>query len=186
MSSRAWSKFQAVQEFACGRERACGRGHYLGVLAVPLARIPDERGTIIHFEFTDSEGGVTYQCKLDSHAFAACTSPKTYTSQADGSHTFTVRASDEAGNTSSTSYTRTIDTEPPLLTITQAPPNPSPVSTAQFQFTATDATSVTFGCQLDGGAFAACTSPTTYSALVPGPHVRSARDGCGRQRQPCG
>ena len=49
------------------------------------------------FSFS-SEAGATFQCQFDSEAFSACTSPKSYTDLAPGSHTFTVKASDAAGN----------------------------------------------------------------------------------------
>src|SRR5207248_3840897 len=50
------------------------------------------------FSFS-SEAGATFQCALDGAAFASCSSPKSYTGVADGSHTFQVKATDTAGNT---------------------------------------------------------------------------------------
>src|SRR4029077_19894989 len=65
------------------------------------------------FSFT-SEAGATFQCALDGAAFAACTSPKSYTGVADGSHTFQVKATDTAGNTgTAASFTWTVDTAAP-------------------------------------------------------------------------
>jgi hypothetical protein len=144
--------------------------------APTITGTPSPNDSTPTFEFADSEPGVAFRCRLDSRAFANCKSPKTYAPQADGGHTFSVRAVDEAGNKSSTtSYTWTIDTAPPVLTITQAPPNPSPGSTARFEFRATDATQVTFSCRLDGAAFSRCTSPTTYSSLALGAHTFAVR-----------
>jgi hypothetical protein len=144
--------------------------------ATTITGTPSPHDSTPTFEFADSEPGVAFRCRLDSRAFANCKSPKTYARQADGGHTFSVRAVDEAGNKSSTiSYTWTIDTAPPLLTITQAPPNPSPGSTARFEFRATDATPVTFACRLDSAAFSPCSSPTTYSSLAPGAHTFAVR-----------
>jgi hypothetical protein len=117
------------------------------------------------FTFTASE---PTQCKLDAGAFAACTSPKGYSNLADGEHTFTVKATDLAGNTSQDAYTWTIDATPPTVTITGGnPANPTNSTSASFSFTASDPTQ----CKLDGGAFTACTSPATYSGLADGPHT---------------
>ena len=117
------------------------------------------------FTFTASE---PTQCKLDAGAFAACTSPKGYSSLADGEHTFTVKATDTAGNTSQDAYTWTIDATPPTVTITgDKPANPTKSASASFSFSASDPTQ----CKLDGGAFTACTSPATYSGLADGPHT---------------
>src|SRR6185437_3900733 len=108
-----------------------------------------------------------FQCKLDAGAFAACTSPKTFGTTPDGSHTFTVKGADAAGNNGSTSYTWTIDTSAPVLTLTQTPANPSGVATAHFEFSATDLASVSFQCQLDSGSFLPCATPPgqDYSSL---------------------
>ena len=127
------------------------------------------------FGFSDSEGGVTFACKLDSGAFAGCTSPKGYTGQTDGSHTFTVRASDAAGNTSSTSYTWTINTTPPPApTITAKPPDPSNDKSPTFGFSDGDSTA-TFQCRLDAAAFAGCTSPKAYAGQTDGSHTFRVR-----------
>jgi Big-like domain-containing protein len=53
------------------------------------------------FAFSDGEAGVSFQCKLDSGAWASCASPKSYSGLAVGKHDFSVRALDAAGNISS-------------------------------------------------------------------------------------
>ena len=50
------------------------------------------------FAFTSSEPLSTFDCSLDSGAFASCSSPRTYAGLGDGAHVFRVRATDPAGN----------------------------------------------------------------------------------------
>src|SRR5207248_9280696 len=124
------------------------------------------------FDFSSTESGSTFACALDGAAFTACSTPKTYSALADGSHTFQVRATDAAGNTdpSPVSYGWTIDTTPPVTTIgpTTPPANTSSTSAA-FDLGSNEPGS-TFECSLDGGAYAACTTPKTYAALADGSH----------------
>jgi len=57
------------------------------------------------FTFAANETS-TYQCQLDSGSWIACTSPYTYTYLSGGNHTVAIKATDRAGNVSSTfSYT---------------------------------------------------------------------------------
>ena len=50
--------------------------------------------------FSDTEAGVTFACSLDGAPAAACTSPTVYRALINGAHTFSVTATDAAGNTS--------------------------------------------------------------------------------------
>ncbi len=125
------------------------------------------------FEFTSTEAG-TFTCSLDGTS-TPCTSPKSYTGLTDGQHTFTVAATDTAGNTDPSPATRTWtvdtttpDTTPPDTTITGGPSGTVDSSTAQFEFTSTEPG--TFSCSLDGVP-AACTSPRTYNGLTDGQHT---------------
>jgi hypothetical protein len=126
------------------------------------------------FSFT-GEAGATFQCQLDGGGFSACTSPKAYSGLSASSHTFQVRQTDIAGNTSpNATYTWTIDTTPPAApSITSNPPALSNSRSASFMYAGEAA--ATFQCQLDGSGFASCPSPKTYSSLGDGSHTFQAR-----------
>lgn len=63
--------------------------------------------TSASFSFTSSEANSTFQCSLDGAARAACTSPMTYSGLSIASHSFSVWATDAAGNTDATAATQT-------------------------------------------------------------------------------
>ncbi len=66
------------------------------------------------FEFSASESGASFECRVDSGSFASCGSPLTTAALTDDQHTFDVRATDEAGNTGTpASRTFTVDTQAP-------------------------------------------------------------------------
>jgi hypothetical protein len=59
------------------------------------------------FTGTDNVAVTGYECKLDAGSYAGCTSPKSYSSLATGSHTFSVRAKDAAANVDASPATET-------------------------------------------------------------------------------
>ncbi len=128
------------------------------------------------FTVSSTEGGSTFECQLDGGGWGPCTSPKSYTGLAAGAHTFQVRATDASGNTDATpaSYAWTIDLTPPDTSITATPASPTNATSASFSFSSTKPGS-TFECQLDGGGFAACTSPMSYTGLTGGSHTVDIR-----------
>jgi Ca2+-binding RTX toxin-like protein len=129
------------------------------------------------FSFSASpSAGASFECELDGGAFAACTSPKSYTALAGNgaptgtSHTFQVRAKN-AGGTDPTpaSYTWTVDTVDPTVDITGPPPNPSDGTSVAFGFAADEPS--TYECTLEGpkpSAATLCASGVTYSDLPDG------------------
>ena len=125
----------------------------------------------VSFELASPDSPVTFECALDDAAFAACTSPQAYTGLAEGPHTFAARALDAAGLADPSPATRawTVDTTAPAVTITSGPPALTNNRTPSFGFTVTGAT--TIECQVDTGAFAACSSPFTTAMLADGSHA---------------
>jgi Bacterial Ig domain/Cellulase (glycosyl hydrolase family 5) len=96
-----------------------------------------------------------------------------WSSGASGPVTITARALDAARNAATSTVTVTVDNTPPETTLTATPAGVSS-ETATFQFVASE-TGATFECSLDGGAYAPCLSPKTYTGLVPGAHMFSVR-----------
>jgi plastocyanin len=128
------------------------------------------------------EAGATFECRLDSAAFAPCTSPQAYTNLADGEHTFAVRAKDAAGNVDATPATGTftVDTAAPDTTIDSGPTGIVTTGSASFTFSGSELGS-TFECRMDSAAYAPCNSPQNYTNLTNGEHTFAvrARDAAG-------
>ena len=130
------------------------------------------------FTFSSSEGGSTFECRIDGGTWTSCASPHTIApALTGGSHTFDVRATDAQGNTdaSPASYTWTVDLTPPNTTIDSSPADPSSDTTPDFSFSSSEGSS-TFECRLDAGSWSSCTSPHAISpALTGGSHTFEAR-----------
>jgi hypothetical protein len=145
---------------------------------------PDDptNATGANFTFSSSEQATsTFECRLDSApaGFTDCSSPQTHSGLAQGTHTFEVRATDDADNTGpAATHTWVVDTTPPTVNITGGPTGTVPTDDASFPFTAADNPSPNSGtgpvatkCKLDGGAFLDCTSPAGYTNLPDGIHT---------------
>jgi hypothetical protein len=134
------------------------------------------------FAFSSTEVGSTFQCKVDGGAFGSCSSPRTTSSLADGSHTFAVRAVDRAGNVDASPASRsfTVDATPPNTTITGGPSGTTTDATPTFTFKSSESGG-SFQCKVDSGPLASCSSPRTTASLGNGGHTFSVRavDGAG-------
>ena len=138
------------------------------------------------FAFSSAEAGLSYECSLTvgPATFAPCTSPKSYASRPDGSYTFSVRATDDAGNTgAAASAPLRIDTVGPAASIDASPPSRTNDPSPTFAFSAAER-GAAFECSLAAGSipsFAPCSSPTTFAAVADGVYTFAvrARDALG-------
>ncbi len=134
-----------------------------------------DNSTSVEFEFTASEAGAHFECRLDDSAFAACSAPARFMALAEGAHRFEVRALDPVGNVDATPalYQWSIVTGTSDTTITSGPSGAVASTSASFSFTGTDAAS--FECRLDTSGFVACTTPRMFTGLGEGQHTFQVR-----------
>jgi hypothetical protein len=87
-------------------------------------------GSTASFTFSASEPGVKFQCKLDgpqgAGGFGGCVSPANFGALGPGAYTFTLLASDAAGNQVSSSRSFTIA----AVAVAQQTPTPTPTPVA--------------------------------------------------------
>jgi hypothetical protein len=126
------------------------------------------------FEFSSSEPGSTFECAVDTDLASSCASPFSPPALADGEHTFSVTATDAAGNADASAATRTftVDATAPQTAIDAGPATGATIadSTPAFEFSSSEPGS-TFACSIDDGGVFACESPYTPTALSDGQHT---------------
>ena len=143
----------------------------VAVIAEQPSNPSNNRAPSFTFSAAESNG---FLCSLDGGAVAPCSSPRVYGDLPDGSHSFTVRARDAAGNIGpEASVGWMIKTVAAGAAFTSAPSGLSNSSAATFAFTAAEPSS--FDCKLDDRAFAPCGSPVTYHGLADSGHTFSVR-----------
>lgn len=118
------------------------------------------------FGFAADDGGVNFQCRMDSGPFGPCSGPgATHTppTLSDGVHLFEVRATDTSGNVETTPAASefTVDTALPDTELTRPPTvkvfTAKKSASVRVSFRAEDGAS--FTCALDGAAPQPCSSP---------------------------
>jgi hypothetical protein len=110
---------------------------------------------VLGFAVTDANPGTT-SCAVDSGAFGACTSGTAFavSGLAQGAHTLHVRSTDAAGNSATLDRAFSVDTLPPVVTITGSPAAGGSTTSPSADLTVA-ADEGALSCTLDG-VFAAC------------------------------
>lgn len=137
-----------------------------------------DNSTEVTFRFTSNEMNVSFECSLDNGPFMICRSGDLVTGIGDGAHAYAVRAKDRAGNVDASPaiHAWNVDTSTPDTTLISGPVGATNSQSATFEFLSPDAgPGATFECALDGGTFAACTSPVSYPSLSMGQHTFAVR-----------
>lgn len=152
---------------------------------------------VASFTYSSNEPGSSFECKLDGASFTACPSAGiTYSSLAEGPHTFQVRAIDASHNADPTpaGYDFSVVLSSPRPASPGAAPAPAGRKsgsgapnttiakrasrthdrTPTFRFGASKV-GASFQCKLDGGPFRSCRSPLTTKKLSYGSHTLQVR-----------
>ncbi|MFM6929261.1 MAG: hypothetical protein ACKOX6_12415, partial [Bdellovibrio sp.] len=122
--------------------------------------ITNSLSAVFNFNAMDSGGAgiASYFCKLDSGSYVLCSAVQSYV-VAVGTHVLKAYVVDGAGNSSAElSYSWTIDTTPPTVSITAKPTVLNNATTANFSFTGVDTGGggiASFLCSIDGSVFGA-------------------------------
>ncbi len=145
-----------------------------------LTGTPNSRSNVTTpaFSFTADEPA-TFECRVDGGSWTVCTSPTTLAALLDGEHTFEVRAKDASGNYSTPkSYTWTVDTQAPTLTITTS--TVAPGVTPTFELVSSES-GTTYTCKIDSAPATSCSTPFSPGTLPVGTHtlVVTATDQAG-------
>lgn len=142
--------------------------------------------TTANFGFSSDVGpALDYECRLDSGSWAPCNSmTASYSSLADGPHTFTVRAMAGETEAGTASYSWSIDTVAPVINITGGPTGLTNSRNATFNTTKSEPLS-SITCLLDGNPVTPC-NPTgnftnSFTNLADGAHsfTVSGQDAAG-------
>ncbi|MBN8866058.1 MAG: thrombospondin type 3 repeat-containing protein [Solirubrobacterales bacterium] len=149
--------------------------------------VTDERQPTFLFSSNDSKAH--FQCHFEAESFRACSGPGKSETPAspltDGSHVFSLRAVDAAGNVEATPKTQSfdVDTTRPNTTILTGPKQPSANTSPTFTYESSEP-GADFECSLDLGAFDPCAGTgAPLSGLSDGKHVFKVRamDGAGNR-----
>lgn len=127
---------------------------------------------------TPPDGAIIgYECKLNTATWSACSSPQTYSSLQEGQHTFFVRSIDNNNNVSTpVSYSWSLDTTNPVVSISSTPTMLNNSTVASFTFAASDSGGgmvIEMKCKLDSEVYSTCSSPMNISSLAQGIHTYS-------------
>jgi len=144
-----------------------------------MGRIDD---VLFAFNATDANGsGINgFTCQLDGGTASTCAPPVSFSDLTDGNHTFTVTATDRAGNAGLGTATFFIDDTPPTVTLTNSPGAFSNQPTAQFSFLPEDPNGANGSgidyvtCKVDTrGSFRCGSYSPPFYNLLDGPHMVS-------------
>ncbi|MDQ2701094.1 MAG: hypothetical protein M3Y23_07175, partial [Actinomycetota bacterium] len=135
--------------------------------SVPVS-ISDSNSASFDFS-SDEDPDVGYECRLDDADWAECASPVTQSSLAQGTHAFSIRATDSVGNVATETYDWTVDTVAPTIAFDSKPPATTQDVAELISFTASEA-GTSLECSLDNAGFTACTSPALVKGLATGAH----------------
>jgi multisubunit Na+/H+ antiporter MnhG subunit len=179
--SSAAHTYQARQVDAAGNAGAVASINWTVNTSVPAAPTIDSgpsgatSSTNASFAFSSSESGVTFETNIDSAGFVAGASPATYSSLAQGGHSFAVRAKNSVGTTGpATTRSWTVDTVAPGAPTVGGPSGTLASASASVTITPAESGGSLQG-SLDGAAFALATSPVSLSGLSQGSHKYQAR-----------
>lgn len=142
------------------------------------ASVTKSRRAVVEFSATDDltyAANLVLRCELDGSAHEPCVSPVSLAGLADGRHTFSVSATDQAGLTDATpaSVSWTVDGTAPSRPLVVGPRRPSSAR-ATYRFSARDsvdrAGQLKFRCGLDSSRLRPCGQRITRM-LTKGRHV---------------
>lgn len=153
------------------------------VSGAPSGRVASDAASIA---FRSSTSGATFVCSIDGGSYSACTSPKSLSGLADGTRTFRVKAVKDGVESEVASAEWVVDTTaPPLPSLGGVPSGVTSSKSASVTVSSSEP-GVSFRCSVDGGAYAACSSPRALSGLADGAHsiAVTASDSVGNTSAP--